>query len=83
MFPCVPENADVALVGVVTVPPTPETMVHNPVPVVGVFAAKVVVDPQRFWSGPALAMVGLPVNVITTSSVVGAQGAFEVVQRSM
>ena len=40
-MPGVPLNAEVALVGVVTEPPGPDTMLHEPVPVVGVLAAKV------------------------------------------
>ena len=40
-------NVDVALVGVVTVPPVPDTMLHAPVPIAGAFAASVtVVKPQ-------------------------------------
>ena len=34
-------NAEVGLDGVVTDPPAPLTMLHAPVPTVGVFAAKV------------------------------------------
>ena len=37
----------------------PDTTLHAPVPTVGVLAAKVVeVTLQRFWSGPAAAVVG-------------------------
>ena len=36
-----PVNVEVGLDGVVTVPPIPETMLHAPVPAVGVFPAKV------------------------------------------
>ena len=56
-------------------------------PTVGEFAAKVtVVNPQvkaPVWSGPALAVVGSGLNVITTSSVDGLQGALVIVQRSV
>ena len=76
-------NVLVGLVGVVTVPPAPETTSQEPVPTEGVFAASVAAEAQTVWSGPALATVGLPVNVITTSSVLGAQGAFETVHRSV
>jgi hypothetical protein len=39
--PAVPLNVEVALAGVVIVPPVPLTIVHKPVPTVGVFAASV------------------------------------------
>ena len=40
-------NVDVALAGVVTVPPAPETMLHAPVPTEGALPARVtVVNPQ-------------------------------------
>ena len=41
-------KADVALEGVVTLPPAPEMMLQAPVPTVGVFAAKVADVAQRF-----------------------------------
>ena len=47
----------VGLAGVVTVP-VPAVTVHNPVPTVGVFAAKVAVGLQIVWSVPALDVVG-------------------------
>ena len=46
--PATPVNAEVGDVGVVTVPPTPETMLQLPTPTVGVFAAKVTEVPQMF-----------------------------------
>ena len=40
-------KVDVALVGVVTVPPAPEIMLHAPVPTAGTLAARVtIVNPQ-------------------------------------
>jgi hypothetical protein len=60
-------------------------ILHEPVPIVGVLAANVVVvlphidDPV--WSGPASAIVGLWVKVIVTSSVEGGQGELLIVQR--
>ena len=36
-----PEKADVALLGVVTEPPAPETMLQDPVPTVGALPASV------------------------------------------
>jgi hypothetical protein len=45
--PAVPVNAEVALVGSVTVPPVPDIMLHAPVPTVGVLPASVtLVRPQ-------------------------------------
>jgi hypothetical protein len=47
VVPVVPLNVDVALVGVVIVPPTPDTILHTPVPAEGTFPASVtVVNPQ-------------------------------------
>ena len=46
-MPAVPVNVDVGLVGVVMVPPAPDTILQVPVPTTGVFAARVtVVNPQ-------------------------------------
>ena len=63
MVPAVPVKADVGLVGVVIVPPAPDTMLQEPVPMVGVLAARVVEVPQMFWSGPAAAVVGVWLTV--------------------
>ena len=42
-----PLKVDVALVGVVTVPPAPDIMLQAPVPIEGVLAARVtIVNPQ-------------------------------------
>jgi len=41
VVPATPVKPEVGLDGVVTVPPTPLMMLHAPVPVVGVLAAKV------------------------------------------
>jgi hypothetical protein len=60
---------EVGLLVVVTVPPVPLMMLQEPVPTVAVFAARVAELPHTVWSGPALAVVGLAVSVITTSSV--------------
>ena len=53
----IPVTPLVGLEGVVTVP-VPAVTVHNPVPTVGVFAAKVAVGLQIVWSVPALDVVG-------------------------
>ena len=82
-MPGVPMNAEPGLLAEVIEPPVPVTIVQVPVPVVGVFAAKTVVFPQADWSGPALATVGVPVKVMTTSSVDAGQGAFAIVQRKV
>ena len=74
-------NADVGLVGVVTVPPAPAMMVQVPDPTVGVFPAKVADVPQMVWSGPAFAVVGFAVRLMTTSSKEAVHGAFVIVQR--
>ena len=80
-FPRVPMNAELGLLAEVIDPPVPEMMVHVPIPEVGVFAAKTAVFPQTVWSEPAFAIVGVPVNVITTSSVDAVHGALAMVQR--
>ena len=62
VVPAVPLKALVALVGVVMLPPAPDTMLQAPVPIVGVLPARVVlVSPHivaLVWSEPALAVVG-------------------------
>ena len=82
-----PLNVLVGLVGAVMVPPDPPIMLHNPVPIAGVLAANVVeVNPHivtPVWSVPALAIVGLWLNVIFISSVDGAHGALLMVQRNV
>ena len=44
--PATPVNVDVGLEGVVTVPPAPLMMLHEPVPAEGVLAANVTDEPQ-------------------------------------
>jgi hypothetical protein len=82
-MPAVPVNVELALVGVVIVPPVPDIMLHAPVPREGVLAPSVtVVNPQvgaPIWSAPALDVVGMPLNVMITSSVVAVHGPFEIV----
>ena len=55
-------KVDVALEGVVTLPPVPDWILHIPVPTDGLFPAKVtLVNPQvddPVWSTPAFAVVG-------------------------
>jgi hypothetical protein len=68
-------------------PPVPDTMLHEPVPIDGVLPARVVlviphiVEPT--WSGPALAAVGLRWKVIVTSSVEAVHGELLIVQRNI
>ena len=76
-------NTEVGLPAVVIDPPVPVMIVQVPVPTVGVFPANTAVFPQTVWSVPAFATVGLAVNVMTTSSVDAAQGAFAIVQRKV
>ena len=76
-----PVKPDDKLVGVVTVPPAPETMLHEPVPIDGALAASVAEEAQSVWSGPALEEEELGVKVTITSSLTEAQGALEIVQR--
>ena len=67
-------------------PPDPLTMLHNPVPVAGVFPARVVLESPHIsdpvWSGPALATVGFWLKVTATSSVEVVQGELIMVQRN-
>ena len=81
MVPSVPVNVAAGSVFNEKLPPTPEIMVQVPVPLVGVFAANVVlVTPQRLvWSAPAFAVVGLLLKVMVTSSVLAVQGALAMV----
>ena len=47
VVPAVPVKVDVALVGVATVPPVPDTMLQAPVPIEGALPASVTdVDPH-------------------------------------
>ena len=81
--PVAPEKPDVGLLGVAILPPAPLTILHVPVPTPGAFAAKVVEVAQSPWSGPALAAVGGPTSVITTSSMLVAHGALAILQRKV
>lgn len=58
----------------------PLTTDHTPVPIVGVFPAKVAVVTQaRFWFAPAAATVGAALLVIITSSKEAVHGGLEIV----
>ena len=62
----------------------PLTTDQAPVPFVGVLAANVaepVTHNVVVWSGPAFAVVGGALTVITTSSVESGHGVFEIVHR--
>ena len=80
-------KVDVALDGVVTLPPEPDIILQAPVPTDGLFPAKVtLVNPQvddPVWSAPALAVVGFRLKTITTSSVLAVQGLLLTVQRNV
>jgi len=70
-------------VGVVIVA-TPLTTLHNPVPMIGIFPAKVaVVILQICWSVPAADAVTLLFTSKITSSVEAAHEPFEVVHRNV
>ena len=83
MVPKVPVKVAAGLVFRLNEPPAPEIIVQVPVPLVGVFAARVVlVTPHKLtWSAPAFAVVGLLLKVIVTSSVLATHGALAIVQR--
>jgi len=76
----------VGLDAVAMLPPEPEIILQLPMPVEGVFAARVVVVRPHIeapvWSGPALAVVGTWANVIVTSSEDELHGGLLIVQRN-
>ena len=76
--PVIPE---LAALGEVIVP-VPETSVHDPVPAVGVFPARVAVVAQINWSVPAAAVRFALISIIT-SSVEATQGELDIVQRKV
>ena len=65
-------NPEVAEAGVVMVP-VPEINVHKPVPTTGILPARVAVVEQMVWSGPANAVVGKALIVITFVAVSAGQ----------
>ena len=70
-----PENANVGVVMV----PIPETKVHNPVPITGVFPASVKKLAQIVCEVPALEIVGFASCVIATVELELGQTPFEIV----
>ena len=46
VLPATPVNGEVGLLGVTIVPPAPEKILHDPVPIAGVFAPSVALVPQ-------------------------------------
>jgi predicted Abi (CAAX) family protease len=81
--PAVPVKVDVGEVAFAKDPPAPLTIVQRPVPMTGVFAARVtVVSPQvaaPVWLAPATDTVGPRLKVTFTVLDDAAQGAFEMV----
>lgn len=77
-----PVTPDVGSVGIVTVAP-PTMTVHAPVPTDGVLPARVAVDEQTDWSGPAFAAVTASARAIVTVSRDGGQVAFVIVQTNV
>jgi hypothetical protein len=73
-------TVEAGLEGSVTVPP-PLTTVQLPVPTTGVFPARVAVDVQIVWLGPASAVVGGLNTVMVRSSDEAAQVPLLIVQR--
>jgi hypothetical protein len=63
----------------------PLNTLHAPTPLVGTFAASVVLPAvvQMVWSGPALEVVVPGIEVITTSSLLAVQGLLLIVQRKV
>ena len=59
VVPAAPLKVVVGLVFSTKLPPAPLTMLQEPVPVAGVFAANVALVPQMFWSAPAADTVGV------------------------
>ena len=77
--PVIPELGEFAAVMVAI----PETRDQEPVPTEAIFAAKVaVLMLQSVISAPALAVVGISLLVMATSSDVAVQGALVIVQRN-
>jgi hypothetical protein len=69
VFPRVPVNPEAGLVASENEPPVPLTMVHAPLPTIGLLAANVPEVPQKELSTPAFAVVGVSLFDKTTSSV--------------
>ena len=62
----------------------PLTTFHVPVPTDGALADKVAgLTRHTFWSEPAAAAVGRAAKATATSSVLGVQDPFEIVQRKV
>lgn len=74
-----PVMDDVGEVGLVIVP-LPETIVHNPVPTIGVLPLRVAEDAQMIKSEPALAIVGNASTLIVTVSFEVKHTPLEMVQ---
>jgi MFS superfamily sulfate permease-like transporter len=72
-----PVTADAGELGEIGLP-VPETNVHIPVPIVGVFPANDENDAHIVWSAPALAVVGFASTLIVTKSSEGEQVPFEI-----
>ena len=77
-----PLTAEVGLPGV-TIFAVPDATVQRPVPTLGALPSKVVTESHNAWSGPAMAVVGIPSRVITTSSVDAVHPPLVMVQRKV
>jgi hypothetical protein len=77
-------RASTCVIGLVdkTTEPPPESTVHDPLPTLGVRAAKLAIEMQTVWSVPALA-TGISSRLIVTVDVAGGQTPFVTVHKKV